>query len=69
MFNLSINQNTYGSFTCGCAAGYTGPTCNQEIDECLSDPCMNGATCYVSKASLSCLKHIASLSLSLGSTK
>ncbi|XP_041453703.1 protein eyes shut homolog [Lytechinus variegatus] len=30
---------------CVCNAGYTGESCTMEINECLSDPCMNNATC------------------------
>ena len=45
---LHFVQNTFGSFTCGCAPGFTGPRCDGEIDECASDPCQNGANCYVS---------------------
>ena len=26
-------------------AGYSGPTCAINVDECASDPCINGATC------------------------
>ena len=34
-------------FTCTCAAGYEGATCETDIDECaVSDPCPSGATCY-----------------------
>ena len=28
-----------------CGAGYTGFNCEADIDECLSSPCKNGATC------------------------
>ena len=38
-----------GEFTCRCVAGYTGKTCQIDIDECKranGDPtCRNGATC------------------------
>ncbi|XP_054159895.1 LOW QUALITY PROTEIN: cubilin-like [Oppia nitens] len=33
------------SFTCVCISGYTGSLCEQEINECLSNPCQNGGTC------------------------
>ncbi len=33
------------SFMCNCAAGYTGNTCQSEIDECSPNPCLNGGTC------------------------
>lgn len=32
-------------FQCFCAAGYTGRMCNEEINECASNPCRNGASC------------------------
>ena len=38
-------QNLGSSFICGCFAGYTGSRCEQEIDECDSNPCQNGASC------------------------
>ena len=34
--------NTY---TCSCAAGYTGSNCQHRINPCDSVPCLNGATC------------------------
>ncbi|CAF0807264.1 unnamed protein product [Adineta ricciae] len=33
------------SFTCECDPGFTGPTCDQELDECASQPCANNGTC------------------------
>ncbi|KAF6718827.1 crumbs-like protein 1 [Oryzias melastigma] len=30
---------------CSCKPGYTGVRCEAEIDECSSNPCLNGATC------------------------
>ena len=30
---------------CVCIPGYEGPECQTEIDECLPEPCQNGATC------------------------
>lgn len=48
----SVLQNTYGSFTCDCASGFTGSKCDEEVDECESGPCQNGATCYVSSTLL-----------------
>ena len=35
-----------GSFLCNCTAGYEGPLCETDIDECTANnPCQNGATC------------------------
>ncbi|XP_052240048.1 fibropellin-1-like [Dreissena polymorpha] len=33
------------TFTCSCAAGYTGATCATNIYECSSNPCKNMASC------------------------
>ncbi|XP_055585474.1 protein serrate-like [Uranotaenia lowii] len=32
-------------FVCSCAPGWTGPTCEINIDECAEGPCENGGTC------------------------
>ncbi|XP_033733733.1 uncharacterized protein LOC117322896 [Pecten maximus] len=39
----SLYQDTY---TCSCPAGFTGKTCDTDIDECASIPCANGGTCW-----------------------
>ena len=50
------------SFACQCAPGFEGTLCTDDVDECLSDPCHNGAVCSesstnaeVSIDSFSCL--------------
>uniref|UniRef100_A0A1I8NLN3 Delta-like protein n=1 Tax=Stomoxys calcitrans TaxID=35570 RepID=A0A1I8NLN3_STOCA len=32
-------------FTCACVPGWTGPTCEINIDECAGGPCKHGGTC------------------------
>ena len=36
-----------GSYTCECAAGFTGTNCEIEVDDCQQQPCFNGGTCTV----------------------
>uniref|UniRef100_A0A7M4F227 EGF-like domain-containing protein n=1 Tax=Crocodylus porosus TaxID=8502 RepID=A0A7M4F227_CROPO len=47
--NKHIHINfTLSFFRCTCTAGWTGSQCNEDINECDSDPCLNGGTCYES---------------------
>lgn len=32
-------------FFCECLAGFRGPKCEEDINECASNPCKNGANC------------------------
>lgn len=34
-----------GDYECECEDGWTGKNCDEELDECVSAPCLNGATC------------------------
>ena len=42
------------NFTCACAPGLQGPTCELEVDECAGGPCSNGGTCTDLRADYSC---------------
>ncbi|RNA36054.1 nidogen and EGF-like domain-containing 1 isoform X1 [Brachionus plicatilis] len=35
-------QTSANSWKCHCSPGFNGPTCNNDINECLSNPCING---------------------------
>ena len=35
-------------YECVCETGWEGHSCHQEVDECVSSPCQNGAQCTVS---------------------
>lgn len=41
-------------FTCRCQQAWTGPTCNQDVDECERDPCPVGSRCVNTRGSFSC---------------
>ena len=43
-----------GNFICSCHAGYTGAQCRDEINECSSNRCQNGATCLDKLLSYEC---------------
>ncbi|XP_049328582.1 protein eyes shut homolog isoform X2 [Astyanax mexicanus] len=42
------------SYSCDCAPGWTGPNCLVNIDECLQNRCLNGATCIDRVGGYSC---------------
>ncbi|KAJ8014273.1 hypothetical protein DPEC_G00038550 [Dallia pectoralis] len=41
--------------SCRCLAGFTGPRCETNIDDCLMRPCANGATCQDGINRFSCV--------------
>ena len=46
--------NVIGTYTCICPAGYTGPFCFADVNECLHNPCLNGGTCINNFGSFVC---------------
>ncbi|CAH0594416.1 unnamed protein product [Chrysodeixis includens] len=42
--NAAACNNTAGSYTCACLAGWTGRDCEANVDDCTGQ-CLNGATC------------------------
>ncbi|XP_054644217.1 protein HEG [Dunckerocampus dactyliophorus] len=44
----------YRRFRCDCQQAWTGPTCNQDMDECEKDPCPLGSRCVNTRGSFSC---------------
>lgn len=38
-------QNTATGYICRCDPGWAGQNCDQNVNECSSNPCQNGGTC------------------------
>ncbi|XP_078667188.1 uncharacterized protein LOC144909010 isoform X3 [Branchiostoma floridae x Branchiostoma belcheri] len=43
------------SYTCSCENGWTGNNCDQDIDECATNPCLSGGTCVDHVNGYSCV--------------
>lgn len=41
-------------FSCHCQQAWTGPTCNDDVNECERDPCPAGSRCVNTRGSFSC---------------
>lgn len=49
----SCEEGEWGP-SCRCR-GYYGPRCQYDVDECVGEPCLNGATCLNEPGSFRCL--------------
>ena len=52
--NRALCVDHLNGYTCNCADGYRGDTCELTIDECASSPCVNNGECLDSVASYTC---------------
>ena len=71
---LSLSAPSVSKVLCACAAGWVGPRCEDDLDECASNPCLSGGTCIQGQgaapasasASTTSAGHSASASISHG---
>ncbi|XP_071126485.1 uncharacterized protein [Mytilus edulis] len=40
-----VCENKVDGYTCSCASGYEGTSCDIKIDDCAPNPCLNGGDC------------------------
>jgi len=53
-FNNGVCSYNGNTFTCSCAAGYTGTNCALLADNCTPNRCLNGGVCFSGFNSFSC---------------
>ncbi len=44
-----------GKYTCKCNCGWTGTNCDSIVNQCQSNPCMNGAICQNNGCDYRCI--------------
>nr|XP_014428507.1 protein crumbs homolog 2 isoform X2 [Pelodiscus sinensis] len=55
-FHAGTCEDLFNSFQCACSAGWEGPLCESNIDDCKSSPCVHG-DCMDSVADFQCDCH------------
>ncbi|CAF90569.1 unnamed protein product, partial [Tetraodon nigroviridis] len=48
MNGATCSNTGQGSYTCSCRPGFTGASCEVQVNECAGNPCRNGGSCTVS---------------------
>lgn len=48
MNGATCSNTGQGSYTCSCRPGFTGASCETQVNECAGNPCRNGGSCTVS---------------------
>ncbi len=48
MNGATCSNTGQGSYTCSCKPGFTGASCEIQVNECAGNPCRNGGSCTVS---------------------
>ena len=43
--NGGVCSDLVNDYSCACAPGYDGKTCNNNVNDCAGDPCVNGGVC------------------------
>ncbi|XP_052003833.1 protein HEG isoform X2 [Xyrauchen texanus] len=43
-----------GKYSCQCLSSWTGPSCTEDVDECMNNPCPQGSVCVNTGGSFSC---------------
>ena len=51
---VDVVINSTSTFRCECGGGFTGDTCEVDIDDCDPNPCFNGGLCIDGVDSLTC---------------
>ncbi|RXM93218.1 Delta-like protein D, partial [Acipenser ruthenus] len=54
MNGATCTNTGQGSYTCSCSPGYTGASCEIEVNECDDNPCRNGGSCTDLENSFTC---------------